>query len=48
VKHHLNDEVVRANVQADSVIDTALMGLKYDGPWAQHYEARFATLVATT
>ncbi|MDF2045384.1 hypothetical protein P2P98_04375 [Microbacterium sp. Kw_RZR3] len=47
VKHHLKDEVVRVNVQADAVIDTALMGLQYTGSWAQHYESRFASLVAS-
>lgn len=48
VKHHLNDEDIRANVRADAVIDTAMMGLKYTAPWAQHYEARFASLIAST
>ena len=48
VKHHLKDEVVRANVQADALIDVALMTLTYDGAWAKAYNDRFLELAATT
>ena len=48
VKSHLSDDVVRANVRADAVIDAALMDLAYEGAWASRYETQYAELIAST
>jgi hypothetical protein len=46
VRTHLANEIVRANVQADSIIDTGLEVLDYTGQWTRHYEAEFTALLA--
>lgn len=50
VKTELNGEIIRANVDSNRVIDTALAALSYSGKWVMHYDKRFSEvlLVAET
>jgi hypothetical protein len=46
VKVHLADEVVRAKVSPDAVIDTALSSLDYRADWTASYDRGFQGLLA--